>query len=301
MRLLTFNHHSIDEASSIDEVNAFFLELSKGIKKYIVKNGVHNSRFFSELEDFIKYEIVKGYKIMDAIKSLSRDLKSIIFDLITMKCNDDCLNKLSEEDMDKVTDYEIMFEDEAPGKDYMILSFVLEKQGILLSFNRDRWMKNSIEILKYKNGITDKLNIDNIATEKHAITLINKVILERLPNDNITYSESFREWLLEIDSIHIEKTIEKIIFVASVNFQGGRENLIEHITTDKIHNLKEIIIGTAGGMSWANIRVFFKSVGDKHYIYHGFIKQNEKNQDQTYKEEVIKTVNIIKSEKLNGL
>jgi len=301
MRLLIFNHHSIDEDSTIHEVNEFFLELSHGIKKYILQNGVKNSRFFTELDNFIKYEIITGYKIIDAIKSLSRDLKSIIFDLITMKCNNDCLNNLSEEDEEKVTDYDVIFADEAAEKDYMILAFSLEKEGVLLSFNRDRWTNNSIEVLKYSNNVTTKAYIDNIATQEHATTLINQEILVKLPNKDITYSDSFNKWLLTQASIHREKIIEKIIFVSSKNFDGGRENLIEHITTDKIHNLKEIIIGTAGGMSWANIRVFFKSINDKHYIYHGFIKQNEKNQVQTYEEEVIETVKIIESEMINGL
>ena len=101
MRLLTFNHHSIDKNSTIDEVNEFFLELSKGIKKYILENGIRNSRFVTELEKFIEYEIITGYKIIDAIKALSRELKEIIFHLITMRCNEDCLNKLSEEDEKK--------------------------------------------------------------------------------------------------------------------------------------------------------------------------------------------------------
>ena len=301
MRLLTFNQYSIDESSTIDEVNEFFLELSKGIKKYILENGIQNSRFFTELENFIKYEIIKGYKIIDAIKALSRDLQSIILDLITMRCNDDCLNKLSEEDEVKVTDYEIIFPDEAPENDYMILSFALEKNGILLSFNRDRWVDSTIEVLKYKDNLTEQSYIDNIATEEHANSLISKAILEELPNNNIVYSKSFQNWLLSIDTLHREKTIEKIQFVASKNFEGGRDNLIEHITTDKIHNLKEIIIGTAGGLSFSNIRVFFKSINNEHYIYCGFIKQNEKDQNKTYEEEISNTVKIITDEQLNGL
>ncbi len=301
MRLLTFNHYSIDESSTIDEVNNFFLELSKGIKKYILENGIKNSRFFTELENFIKYEIIKGYKIIDAIKALSRDLQSIIWDFITMRCNDDCLNKLSKEDEEKITDYEIIFPDEAPENDYMILSFVLEKNGILLSFNRDRWIDSTIEVLKYKDGLTEQEFIDNIATEEHANSLISKAILEELPNNNIVYSKSFQNWLLSLDIIHREKTIEKLQFVASESFEGGRDKLIEHITTDKIHNLKEVIIGTAGGLSFSNIRVLFKSINTEHYIYHGFIKQNEKDQNKTYEEEILNTIKIIKDEQLNGL
>jgi len=286
MRLLTFNHYSINDSSTIDEVNEFFLELSKGIKKYILENGIQKSRFFTELENFIKYEIIKGYKIIDAIKALSRDLQSIILDLITMRCNDDCLNKLSEEDEVKVTDYEIIFPDEAPENDYMILSFALEKNGILLSFNQDRWIDSTVEVLKYKDNLTEQAYIDNIATEEHANSLISKAILEELPNNNIVYSKSFQNWLLSIDTLHREKTIEKLQFVASKNFEGRRENSIAPITTEKIEHLKEIIVGSAGGMSYAQIRVLFKPYNEKYLILNGFIKQNESSQDKKYDEEI---------------
>jgi len=286
MRLLTFNHYSINDSSTIDEVNEFFLELSKGIKKYILENGIQKSRFFTELENFIKYEIIKGYKIIDAIKALSRDLQSIILDLITMRCNDDCLNKLSEEDEVKVTDYEIIFPDEAPENDYMILSFALEKNGILLSFNQDRWIDSTVEVLKYKDNLTEQAYIDNIATEEHANSLISKAILEELPNNNIVYSKSFQNWLLSIDTLHREKTIEKLQFVASKNFEGRRENSIAPITTERIEHLKEIIVGSAGGMSYAQIRVLFKSYNEKYLILNGFIKQNESSQDKKYDEEI---------------
>ena len=286
MRLLTFNHHSIDENSTIGEVNEFFLELSKGIKKYILEYGIQKSKFYTELENFIKYEIIKDYKIIDAIKSLSRDLQSIIWDLITMKCNDDCLNKLSSEDEENITDYEVIFSDEALENDYMILSFVLEKNGILLSFNRERWVNSSIEVLKYKDTITEPAYIDNIATEEHANYLIRKDILQKLPTTDIIYSNNFKDWLLSLDVIHRDKTIEKLQFVASQNFEGRRENYIAPIATKKIDHLKEIIVGSAGGMSYAQIRVFFKPYAEKYLILNGFIKQNESNQDEKYDEEI---------------
>jgi len=286
MRLLTFNQYSIDENSTIDEVNEFFLELSKGIKKYILQNGIHKSQLFTEIEDFINYEIIKDYKIIDAVKVLQRDVKHYILDFITMGCKDDCLNKLSKNDEEKITDYEVIFPDEAPENDYMIFSFVLEKNGILLSFNRDRWVDSTIEVLKYKDDLTEQVYIDNIATEEHANSLISKAILEKLPNNNIVYSNNFKVWLLSIDTIHRDKTIEKLQFVASKNFEGRRENNIAPITTEKIKHLKEIVVGSAGGISYAQIRVFFKPHDEKYLILNGFIKQNESNQDKKYDEEI---------------
>jgi len=289
MRLLTFNHYSIDENSSIDEVNSFFLELSKGIKKYILENGVVNSTFFTELENFKNYEIISGYTILNAIKELSRDLKSIILDLITMRCNDDCLNKLSEEDEESITDYEVVFADEAP-KDYMILSFVLEKKGILLSFNRDRWVNSSIKILKFKDDITEPAYIDNIATEEHASYLIRKDILQKLPTENIIYSDDFKKWFLgnkEGHSPDISKVIIKINECIERNFE---------IDLDLIKSLEnevfEIRVGSLGGLQKSQIRILFKFDGDKKYILWGLIKQGSNEYD--YSNDINKTNEIFK-------
>ena len=269
MRLLTFNHHSIDESSTIDEVNEFFLELSKGIKKYILENGIRNSRFFTELENFRRYEIVVGYTILDAIRLLSRDLQSIILDLITMRCNDDCLNNLSEEDEEKVTDYDIIFSDEAHEKNYMILSFVLEKKGILLSFNRDRWINTPIAVLKYyKDEDTTTAYIDNIATEEHANILIEQNILEKLPTENIVYSNHFKDWFLLRDSSSIDKIVSKISEAKKIHFDIDGF-LIKSIDKD----IWQIKIGTQGGLQQSAIRILFKKDTTKIYILHGLIKQ----------------------------
>jgi len=268
MRLLTFNHYSIDENSSIDEVNSFFLELSKGIKKYILKNGIANSKFFTELENFKNYEIINGYTILNAIKELSRDLKSIILDLITMRCNDDCLNKLSKEDEEKITDYEIIFPNEAHENDYMILSFVLEKNGILLSFNRNRWIDSTIEVLKYKEGLTEREFIDNIATEEHAEFHIKNSIIKKLPNENIIYSNLFEDWFLSHDTSTIDKIISKVNKAKKLNFDIDGF-LIKSIDKD----IWQIKIGTLGGLQQSAIRVLFKKDTTNIYILHGFIKQ----------------------------
>lgn len=294
MRLLTFNHHSINENSTIDEVNEFFLELSKGIKKYILENGISHSKFFTELENFIRYEIIVGYKIIDAIKSLSRDLQSIIWDFITMRCNDDCLNKLSEEDEDKITDYEIIFPDEAPEKDYMILSFVLEKNGILLSFNRDRWMNTPIEVLKYKDDLTEQAYIDNIATEEHANNIISKSILEKLPKNNIIYSDSFLDWLLSHDSSSIDKIISKIHKAEKINFDIDGF-LIKSIDKD----IWQIKIGTQGGLQQSAIRILFRKSNSKIYILHGFVKQG--GTTYNYNNDVFIANQIFKEQKLNEI
>ncbi|HIP27225.1 MAG TPA: hypothetical protein EYG80_06175 [Flavobacteriaceae bacterium] len=279
MRLLTFNHHSIDKNSTIDEVNEFFLDLSKGIKKYILENGIKNSRFFTELENFIRYEIIVGYKIIDAIKSLSRDLQSIILDLITMRCNDDCLNKLLEEEQDEILDYEIIFDNEAPENDYMILSFVLKKNGILLSFNRDRWINTPIEVLKYKDEDTTTAYIDNIATEEHANILIEQNILEKLPAENIIYSEEFKDWLLgkkKGNSPDINKVISKIEESIQDDFKVDLD-LIKPLDKEVF----EIRVGSLGGLQKSQIRILFKFDKEQRYILLGLIKKGSNTYDYT--------------------
>ena len=278
MRLLTFNHYSIDGNSSIDEVNSFFLELSQGIKKYILENGIINSRFFTELENFKNYEIINGYTILNAIKELSRDLKSIILELITMRCTDDCLNKLSEEDEESITDYEVMFSDEAPN-DYMILSFLLEKNGILLSFNRGRWINSSIEVLKYRDGKTESVFIDNIATEEHASRIIDKSILEKLPTDNIEYSDDFNEWLLGKKEGHYpdkDKVNTKINECIQNKFKIDLD-LIKSLDKEVF----EIRVGSLGGLQKSQMRILFKFDGDKKYILRGLIKHGDNTYDYT--------------------
>lgn len=289
MRLLIFNHHSVNDLSSIDEVNAFFLELSKGIKKYINRNEIQNSRFFTELENFIKYEIIKGFKVIDAINALSRDLKNIIFDFITMRCNDDCLNNLSKTDEDKITDYEILFADESPGTDYMILSFTLEKNGILLSFNRNRWDHSSIEILKYKDDNTTKDTIDNISSEEHAIELLDKIILDQLPVKNIIYSEKFNDWLLGKTNNHspdINKVITKINKCVDNEFKIDSNLIKPLINTDVF----EIRVGSLGALQHSQIRVLFKFDEEKKYILYGLIKHGEKTYD--YSDDIKETNQI---------
>ena len=294
MRLLTFNHHSINEGSSIDEVNEFFLELSKGIKKYILENGISHSKFFTELENFIQYEIILGYKIIDAIKSLSRDLQSIIWDFITMRCNNDCLNKLSEEDEDKIIDYEIIFPDEAPEKDYMILAFVLEKNGILLSFNRERWINTPIEVLKYKDNLTEQAYIDNISTEEHANNIISKSILEKLPKNNIIYSNNFKDWFLDNDTSTIEKIISKVNEAEKMNFDIDGF-LIKSIDKE----IWQIKVGTQGGLQQSAIRILFRKNNSQIYILHGFVKQG--GTTYNYNNDVSIANQVFKEQKLNEI
>jgi len=294
MKLLTFNHYSIDRNSSTDEIDNFFLDLVKGIHTYTKSN---KSQLYTEIDNLSQYELSDdGYTISRAIIALKhRDLQLNILDLITSRCNHDCLNKLSENEQEQILNYEIYLKDEGDqAKDYILLAFALENNAILLSFNRGIWSDFKIQGVKKENYTHTDVILYNIATEEHAIFV-------KLPTKNIVYSDSFKNWLLAIEPLHRDKIIEKIEFVASKNFEGGRENLIEHITTDKIHHLKEITVGSAGGMSFAQIRIFFKSINNEHYIYHGFIKQNEKNQDKTYIEEILNTEKIIKDEKLNGL
>jgi len=292
MRLLTFNQYSIDESSTIDEVNEFFLELSKGIKKYILENGIQNSRFFTELENFIKYEIIKGYKIIDAIKALSRDLQSIILDLITMRCNDDCLNNLSREDEEKITNYEIIFSDEAPKNDYMILSFVFEKNGILLSFNRDRWNTSIIKALKFQDNQTTEISIDNIATEIHAQEHIDKSVLAKLPIENIIYSNEFKDFLLKDRDLN--------------NHKGSKYKIIEQLkeATNKEFNIDmdlikpldkeifEVRIGSLGGLQKSQIRILFKFEDKKKYILYGLVKQGSNSYD--YSNDISTSIEIFK-------
>jgi len=301
--LLTFNTLSIEGLEDKSEINELLIQLAYGIKKFLTYKEFKGSRFYFEGNNILKLNFFENYNFIDALNSLKPEISQPLSSFISMQCNSDCLNKLNDKEIEKIIDSNLYFDDEAyDSQKYLILSYSLAKKTFLLSFGKNRWINYKIIANKLKeDGSSEKVILDNIANKEHVIAHYNQKQLDKLPMENIIYSKSFQNWLLSIDTLHREKTIEKIQFVASKNFEGGRDNLIEHITTDKIHNLKEIIIGTAGGLSFSNIRVFFKSINNEHSIYCGFIKQNEKDQNKTYEEEISNTVKIITDEQLNGL
>lgn len=288
MTLLTFNTLSIENLETKEEINDLLVQLAYGIKKFLAYKEYKGSRFYFEEKNILNLEIIEGYKFRDALKSIKPEISTPLSIFITEQCNSDCLNKMSDEDIENIIDSNLYFDDEAyDNQKYLILSYSLNKKTFLLSFGKDRWVDYKIIASKLKeDGELSKVILDNIANKEHVVSHYNKKQLNKLPTTNIIYSNDFKDWLLSIDVVHRDKTIEKLQFVASKNFEGRRENNIAPIATEKIEHLKEIIVGSAGGMSYAQIRVFFKPYNEKYLILNGFIKQNESSQDKKYDEEI---------------
>lgn len=288
MTLLTFNTLSIENLETREEINDLLIQLAYGIKKFLSYKENKGSRFYFEEKNILNLKIIDGYNFGDALKSIKPEISRPLHLFMEQQCNSDCLNKMSDEEIEKIIDSNLYFDDEPyTSQKYLILSYSLDKKTFLLSFGKSRWENFKIIANRLReNGNSEKVILDNIANKEHVVAHYNQKQLDKLPTTNIIYSESFKKWLLSIDTIHRNKTIEKLQFVASKNFEGRRENNIAPITTEKIEHLKEIIVGSAGGVSYAQIRVFFKAYREKYIILNGFIKQNESNQDKKYDEEI---------------
>jgi len=276
MQLLTFNHHSIDKNSSIDETNNFFLNFAKGIDTYSKNN---KSQLYTDIDNLITYEIASDYKISDAIKALThRDLQLNIAEFMQLRCNQDCLNNLTKDEEDKILDYEIYFKEEGYlAKDYMILAFTLEKNAILLSFNRGIWNTHNIKATKKINYLDTDINFSNIATEEHAQFHIKNNTLQKLSNENIIYSNEFNKWLLNKEEGHtpdIDKVISKIQECIQNNFKIDLE-LVKPLDKEVF----EIRVGSLGGLQKSQMRILFKFDNEKKYILWGLIKHGSNTYD----------------------
>jgi len=286
--LLTFNTLSIENLETREEINDLLVQLAYAINKFLTYKENKGSRFYFEEKNIFNLKIIEGYNFGDALKSIKPEISRTLHLFMKQQCNSDCLNKMSDKEIENIIDSNLYFDDEEyNSQKYLILSYSLDKKTFLLSFGKDRWTKYKIIANKLKeNGHSEKVILDNIANKEHVIAHYNQKQLDKLPTTDIIYSDNFKDWLLSIDVIHRDKTIEKLQFVASKNFEGRRENNIAPIATKKIKYLKEIIVGSAGGMSYAQIRVFFKPYNEKSLILNGFIKQNESSQDKKYDEEI---------------
>jgi hypothetical protein len=300
MELLIFNHYSIDRNSSNQEISIFFLDLVKGIHTYTKSN---TSQLYTEIDNLSEYKLNNtGYTISDAIKKLNhRDLQLNILDLITSRCNHDCLNKLSENKQEQILNYEIYLKEEGDqAKDYILLAFTLENNAILLSFNRDIWTNFEIQGVKKENYIYTNITLHNIATEEHAMNIIRNKMIETLPYKNIKYTGAFMIWLKQQEFSHIKLIIEKIKFSMEHKLER-RAGAIGKINSSKINNLYEIVVGSPQGMENAQIRVLFKDFNNITYFIYGFIKQNEYGISYEKLGHISNTLQIIKDEKLNEI
>ena len=203
--------------------------------------------------------------------------------------------------MEKITELTLCIDVEGEYKEFPFLSYayVLDN-SILCSLNIGHWSSNNIHaIIDCWEAKQRSVVFKNISSRTTALAVVKQKCTEELPQSNIVYSENFKSWFIGLSDSNIEKVIEKLNFVASKQFKGGRENLIEGIRNSPLENLKEIIIGNAVGSSYAAIRVLFVDFQGIIYCLNGFIKQNVKNEEQFYLDESRKCQVIFKELTIN--
>lgn len=302
MTLLTLNTLSNKTISSKEEVDTLLLQLVYGIKDFLSYKEYKGSRFYTEEKDIQTFEIISGYQFKDAIKSLKREILGFFSEFLDKQCDNDCLNKITDEEMENILNGDLYFNDEPfSGQNYMILSYCVEKRTFLLSFGKDRWKNYKIIAGKtQEDGTSVKVILNNISNKEHSKNHYNDKQFDKLPKENIFYSENFKQWFLNRNSTDMDKIIEKVLF-AIAHKADRRDGCIGKITSQKISDLYEIVVGNSIESSNSQIRIFFKDINSVTNIIYGFIKHNE--QDMTYQESghISATSKIIEDEKLNEL
>lgn len=271
MNLLTLNTLSNTDIESKEEVNSLLLQMALSIKKFLSYDEYKTSRFYTEEKNIYEFEIIMDYKFKDALNSLKREILEPFSLFLSRRCDTDCLNKMTDEEMEKIFDADLYFDDEPySGQKYMILSYCLEKKTFLLSFGKDRWTSYKVIAKKIKDGgSSEKVILNNIASREHVLLHYKDKVIEELPQENISYSDEFKElYLSDYYSESREKIVGKIVesMKNGFNIDGF---LIKTISND----IWQIKVGTMGGLQQSAIRILCKKEDTKVYILHMFTKQ----------------------------
>ncbi len=299
MTLLTFNTLSNQTISSKEEVDDLLLQLVYGIKDFLSYKEYKGSRFYTEEKDIHNFEIINGYQFKEAMKSLKREILDFFSLFLDKQCDNNCLNKITDEEMKNILDGDLYFDDEPfSGQNYIILSYCVEKRTFLLSFGKDRWEEYKVIANKTKeDGTSEKLILNNIANKEHSKSHYNNKQFDKLPKENISYSKEFEKWFLNRNSSDMEKIVEKINFAIS-NQHHRRDANIGKIDSEEITDLYEIIVGNSTESGNSAIRVFVKSFNGINYFFYGFIKHNEQGLSYQETGHISNALTIIQAEKL---
>ena len=295
MNLLTLNTLSNENIESKEEVNKLLLQMALSIKKFLNYDEYKTSRFYTEEKNIFEFEIIENYKLKDALNSLKREILDPFYQFLSRKCDTDCINKMTDAEMENIFDANLYFDDEPyDGQKYMILSYCLEKKTFLLSFEKNRWTKYKVIAKKTKeNGTSEKVIINNIANQEHVLEHYNDKRIIDLPKDNIYYSKQCISDYLSLTFLSSqEKILKQIKESLSIRFIVNGD-LIKTIEGD----IWEIRVGSVAGLQQSAIRILFKKVLEKVFILHIFIKQGESTYDYSHDIKLAKTTyNLLKKE-----
>ncbi|MFK5976029.1 MAG: type II toxin-antitoxin system RelE/ParE family toxin, partial [Sulfurovum sp.] len=252
------------------------------------------SRFYFEEKNIFNLKIIDGYNFGDALKSIKPEISRTLHLFMKQQCNSDCLNKMSDEEIENIIDSNLYFDDEKyDSQKYLILSYSLSKKTFLLSFGKNRWKNYKIIASKVEeSGNSEKVILDNIANKEHVVAHYNQKQLDKLPNQNIIYSDSFKNWLLTNDVSSTEKIISKINKCVSMEFVSDGF-LLKKLQDGDVWQIR---IGTEGGLQESAMRVLYK-YDEKNciYILWYVVKQGER--DYNYSSDIKKANSIFEEMK----
>lgn len=300
MNLLTLNTLSNKNISTKEEVNNLLSQMAFAVKKFLSFDEYKLSRFYTEEENVEEFEIIENYKFKDAIKSLKRETLDFFSIFLSMKCDNDCLNKITEDEMEKILGSDLYFDGEAfDGQKYIILSYCLEKKTFLLSFGKDKWEKYKVIAHKMeKDGSSEKVILNNIANQDHVLSHYNDKQFDKLPQEDIFYTEGFIKDYLSPTYLGSQKKILKQINESLAIQFIVNGDLIKTIEGD----IWEIRVGSVNGLQQSAIRILFKKEREKVFILRIFIKQGESTYDYSNDVRLAKEDYAVLKEKIkNGI
>lgn len=271
MTLLTLNTLSNKTITSREEVNDLLLQLVYGIKDFLSYKEYKGSRFYTEEKDIYNFEIINDYQFKEAMKSLKREILDFFSQFLDKQCDNDCLNKITDKEMENILDSDLYFDDEPfSGQNYIILSYCVEKRTFLLSFGKDKWNEYKVIAKKIKeDGSSEKVILNNIANKEHSKSHYHEKQLENLPANNIFYTQEFKDDYLSANyDVVRSKIVKKIKEAEEINFEIDGF-LVKSIDGD----IWQIKIGTQGGLQQSAVRVLFKKISSNIYIVHILTKQ----------------------------
>lgn len=127
MNLLTLNTLSNENISTKEEVNNLLSQMAFAKAKFW---WIQIEPILYRRKNVEEFEIIENYKFKDAIKSLKRETLDFFSIFLSMKCDNDCLNKITEDEMEKILGSDLYFDGEAfDGQKYIIL-FILSRKRL---------------------------------------------------------------------------------------------------------------------------------------------------------------------------
>lgn len=300
---LFFNHYSFSEIKNLEDCNELLVLLINALETFDTKIKF-NYDFFIEVEKLLDFEVFSGVTLESALENLDEDLESFFLDFLSRSNSIENLFTIDKY-IELLPEYDICIDNDGSGEQYYLLCLSHSLDGCLLSMDKDIWSDSLVSVWKIAEGKTpEKVDLRNISKDENSnnfVDFIQKkekdVILDKLPQDNMFFSEGFKKWLFERTEGDIEKIIAKMNF-AMEHKKERRDGCIGKIDSDEISDLYEFVIGDSNENDKAKIRIFFKDYAGLTNVIYGFIKFREEK--MTYKQagHIPNAVKIIKEEKL---